>query len=118
MNLLLGKHHCARQWEAYNSAEIIGEVHLEAGVETAGGQEFELFPFKVAELFGKNDSNVVVDVPIRAKQFWPVRSDLGANCPGHIIVRFGRHFESLGRLSDEIKSFLSVERCGLREVYI
>lgn len=34
---------------------------LETGVETAGGEKFEPFPFQVTEQFGKNDSNVVVD---------------------------------------------------------
>jgi hypothetical protein len=82
------KHDSAGQWEPYNSAAVVGEFHLEAGIEAASVQKFEQSPFKVVEFFRQNDSNVIIDVTIGAKKFWPILPDLGAYCPGNIIVRF------------------------------
>lgn len=87
-DFFFGKHDGAGQWEPYNSAGIIGERHLEAGIETTRGEEIEQGTFKMTKLFGKKDSNVIVDVCIRAKKFWPVFPDLGAYCLGNTVLGF------------------------------
>jgi hypothetical protein len=70
------KHNSARQWEPYNSAAVVGKFHLKAGIEAAGIKKSGQSPFKVVELFRQSNSNVVVDVTIGAKKFWPILPDL------------------------------------------
>jgi hypothetical protein len=87
-DLFFRKYDSTGHSEPYNSAVVVGEIHLEAGIETACVKELGQRPFKVVEFFRENDSNVIVDVTISAKKFWPILPDLGAYCPGNIIVRF------------------------------
>lgn len=73
---------------------MIGEIHLEAGIESACVEEMKSETFNVAKFFGKNDLNVILDVLISAKKFWPVLPNLGAYCPGIVVIGLEcAHFE-------------------------